>query len=91
MSGMCPPDDGSPEREVFAGHLIEESGPPGSTHNVADALASAVGFLVQQTDAKIRELRKLPERQDGEPPAGKPVAVEATSIAVGALEGKLKA
>jgi hypothetical protein len=90
MSGACLPEDEAPERDVFGGRMVEEAGPPGANHNVADALASAVGFLVQQTDAKIRELRSLPARPEGEVPASKPVLAESTSLAVGALEGKLK-
>jgi hypothetical protein len=80
-------EESSPEQEVVAADLREDPYRTALRNNVADALAAAVGHL----------LDKIQQRDEPGPPAArtedhsvKSVLREATATAVGAVEGTLK-
>jgi hypothetical protein len=79
-------DEGD-EIDVFAANLVEDRTADSSTENhVADALAAAVGHCFDRITTRQNESDGTPSES-----AVKVTLQEATSVAVGALEGKLKA
>jgi hypothetical protein len=94
---MMYPDDEPEDREsesdeggeidVFAANLVEDrtAGSPTQNH-VADALAAAVGHCFDRITARENQSDEITSES-----TLKVTLQEATSVAVGALEGKLKA